>query len=245
MAKTAKAGASGRSKPVDKVLLPSAAIDTTDLLGPRRLTARDRANLATISTRLRVRAGTTIFDRGDPSTAIYSIGSGAAVSFRPLARNARRVMAFLFADDIFGLARGGRYVNTVHALTPLTIFRIPTDSLKTMLLRNPELQLTFLCKVTHALRESQRHAILIGSETPTSRVSRFLTMMEQAQPNPDQDTVALPMTRKDIGDYLNLPAAGVSAALADLSKRGIVTLDGPNRIRIRDRRQLTAVADEG
>lgn len=245
MAKTARAGASRRSKPVDKVSLTPAATDTTDLLGTRRLTARDRANLATISTRLRVRAGTTIYERGDASIAIYSIGSGAAVSFRPLARNARRVMAFLFADDIFGLARGGRYVNTVHALTPLTVFRIPSDALKSMLLRNPELQLTFLCKVTHALRESQRHTILIGSKTATSRVARFLTMMEQAQPSPQEDIVALPMTRKDIGDYLNLPAASVSAALADLGKRGIVRLDGPTRIRIRDRRQLAAIADQG
>jgi CRP-like cAMP-binding protein len=215
-----------------------------DLLSVKRLTARDREHLATISTRLRVRAGTTIFERGDPATAIYNITSGAACSFRTLSRQSRRVMAFLFAEDIFGLSRGGRYVNTVHALTPLTIFRIPLDALKTMLLRNPELQLHFLCKVTQALRESQRHTILIGAARPVARVSRFLVMMEQAQPQHDADIVHLPMTREDIGDYLDLPTAGVGAALTDLAKRRIVSRDGAHRIRILDRRQLAALAGE-
>jgi CRP-like cAMP-binding protein len=152
-------------------------------------------------------------------------------------------MAFLFANDIFGLARAGRYVNTVSALTPLTVFRIPADALKTMMLRNPELQLHFLCKVTHALRESQRHTILIGSEDPASRVSRFLTMMEQAQPRAEPDIVNLPMTRKDIGDYLNLSASAVGAALAELARRGAVAVEGAHHVRLVDRRQLAAAAD--
>jgi CRP-like cAMP-binding protein len=245
VAKSARSGASGRSKAATKPSILPTALDTADLFGTKRLTARDRAILATISTRLRVRAGTTIYERGDPATAIYSIASGAVCSFRPLTRETRRVMAFLFADDIFGLARARRYVNTVHALTPLTLLRIPADALKPMLLRNPELQLHFLCKVTQALRESQRHAILIGSEDPAARVSRFLTMMEQAQPQPDVDVVHLPMTRRDIGDYLNLPPAGVGGALAELARRGAVSLDNPHRVRILDRRQLVTSADEG
>ena len=142
-------GNSGRR--TEKPSIRSSSFDTGDLLGSHRLTSRDRKHLATISTRLRVRAGTTIFERGDPATAVYNIVSGAASSFRPLPNHGRRVMAFLFAEDLFGLARAGHYVNTVHALTLLTLFRIPLDALKPMLLRNPELQLHFLCKVTHAL----------------------------------------------------------------------------------------------
>ena len=234
----------GRRQSPDKPSIRSAAFDATDLLGAKRLTARDREHLATISTRLRVRAGTIIFERGDLATAVYSVGSGAACSFRPLARETRRVMAFLFAEDIFGLARAGHYVNTVQALTPLTVFRIPLDALKTMLLRNPELQLHFLCKVTQALRESQRHAILIGSNDPSARVSRFLVMMEQAQPELEDDLVHLPMTRTDIGDYLNLPPAGVGAALSDLARRRVVALEGPHRVRILDRRLLASQAEE-
>jgi CRP-like cAMP-binding protein len=227
-----------------KPSIRSSSFDSLDLLGPKRLTARDRAHLATISTRLRVRSGTTIFERGDAATAVYNIVSGSATSFRPLAKETRRVMAFLFPEDIFGLSRGGRYVNTVHALTPLTLFRIPLDSLKTMLLRNPQLQLHFLCKVTHALREAQRHAVLVGVEEPLVRVARFLTMIEQAQPQDTSDVVHLPMTRRDIGDYLNLTADGVVDALGELTRRRMIAFDGAHDVRIVDRRLLTTTAKE-
>ena len=153
-------------------------------------------------------------------------------------------MAFLFKDDLFGLARGGRYLNTVNALTPLTLLRIPRDALKTMLLRNPELQLHFLCKVTHALRESQRHAILVGCDDPLARVSRFLTMIEQAQPQKTADVIRLPMTRRDIGDYLNLTADGIADAFGELVRRRMIAFDGPHRVRVVDRRQLTTTARE-
>ena len=231
-------GTGGRR--TEKPSIRSYSFDTGDLLGSKRLTARDREHLATISTRLRVRSGTTIFERGDPATAVYNITSGAASSFRPLPNHGRRVMAFLFAEDLFGLARAGRYVNTVQALTPLTVFRIPRDALKTMLLRNPALLLHFLCKVTHALRESQRHAIVVGCGDPVMRVARFLAMMEQAQPHGKPGVIHMPMTRRDIGDYLNLPSAGVAEALGELARRRVIATTGAHGIRILDRRHFVA-----
>jgi CRP/FNR family transcriptional regulator len=243
VAKTARSSAPGRTKAVAKPLARQATFDEIDF-SVTRLTARDRANIASISTRLRVRSGTTIYERGDRAAAIYSIAAGAALSFRPLRSDTRRVMGFLFAEDVFGLSRAGHYVNTVKALTPLTLFRIPAGALKTMMLRNPELQLHFLCKVTQALRESQRHHILINAESPVSRVSRFLTMLDQAQPRSDEEVVHLPMTRKDIGDYLNLTASGVGAALSELARRGAIAPEDPHHVRLLDRRQLAVASDD-
>jgi CRP/FNR family transcriptional regulator, anaerobic regulatory protein len=234
------------SSDVNRLLKPSIRthpFETADLLGVKRLTARDREHLALISTRLRVRAGMTIFERGTPATAVFNIIEGAAASFRPLENGGRRVLAFLFAEDLSGLARGGRYVNTVVALTPVTVFRIPLEELKTMLLRNPELQLHFLCKVTHALRESQRQAIVIGARDPVARVARFVTMMEEAQGPHEPGRVRLPMTRRDIGDYLNLKPQVVSDAFGELEKRRHIAIDA-HGVRITDRRSLLGVAGE-
>jgi CRP/FNR family nitrogen fixation transcriptional regulator len=218
--------------------------DTTDIFGGKRLTARDREHLATISTRLRLRSGAFVFERGDPATAVYTIAEGSATSFRPIEGNARRVMAFLFAEDLFGLARAGKYVNTVVALTPLTVFRLPLGALKTMLLRNPELQLHFLCKVTHALREAQRQAILMGCRDPLVRTARFLGMLEHAQPEREPGTISLPMTRRDIGDYLNLTGAAVTSALRELEKRRMLALVDTGDVRILDREGLEGLIGE-
>lgn len=243
MANTARSRAPARSKAVPGPSVRQTAFDEGDL-SVKRLSARDRANIASISTRLRVRSGITIYERGDSAAAVYSVASGAAFSFRPLRHDTRRVMGFFFAEDFFGLSRAGRYVNTVRALTAMTLLRIPTAALKAMMLRNPELQLHLLCKVTQALRESQRHHILINAESPVTRLSRFLAMLEEAQPRSDEDIVHLPMTRKDVGDYLNLTPAAVGTALAELARRGVIALEDAHHVRLLDRRQLAPSSDD-
>jgi CRP/FNR family transcriptional regulator len=228
-------------------LTPSISVapfDATDLLGRKRLTLRDRNHLATIATRLRVRAGTLIYSRGDPATAVYNIVEGAVTSFRPVDAEERRVMAFLFAEDVFGLARGGIYVNSAQALTPVTVFRIPIDALKTMLLRNAQLQLHFLCKVTHALRESQRHAVLLGCRDPVIRLGRFLSMLEQAQSEQQQGIISMPMTRRDIADYLNLTPAVLGHAFDHLEVQRVAVRTDPHHLRIADRRAFQALIGE-
>ena len=144
-----------------------------DLWVPKRLTARDREHLATISTRLRVEARHDDLRAWRPGDGHLQHHSGVGdCSFRALAKRQPARHGVSLRRGLFGLSRGGRYINTVHALTPLTLLRIPLAALKTMLLRNPELQLHFLCKVTQALRESQRHAILVGCESPAWRACR-------------------------------------------------------------------------
>jgi CRP-like cAMP-binding protein len=232
------------SRPAITPSISTWPFDGSDLLGRKRLTLRDRDHLATISTRLRVRAGTIIYTRGEPAAAVFNIVEGAVASFRPVEGNERRIMAFLFAEDLFGLARGGTYVNSVQALTPLTVFRIPVEALKTMLLRNAQLQLHFLCKVTHALRESQRHAVLVGCRDPVIRLARFLAMLEQAQPEQKAGEISLPMTRRDIACYLSLTPAVLGHALDHLEVQGIAVRSSPHQIRIADRRGFQALIGE-
>ena len=52
------------------------------------------------------------------------------------------------------------------------------------------------------------------------------------------------MTRRDIGDYLNLTAEGVGDALAELVRRRMIAFDGAHDIRVVDRRLLTTTAKE-
>jgi len=98
--------------------------------------------------------------------------------------------------------------------------------------------------VTHALRESQRHAILVGGDDPLARVSRFLTMIEEAQAHKETDVIRLPMTRRDIADYLNLTAVEVGDAFGELVRRRMIAFDGAHDIRVVDRRLLTTTAKE-
>src|SRR5262249_57569910 len=102
-------------------------------------------------------AGIELYRRGEEAKAVYSVSSGTLTSYRERPDGARRVVGFLFAEDVFGLASRGVYVNTVKTVTPAVLFRFPTESLLALLTRDAALQMPFLSNVTHALPQPQPH----------------------------------------------------------------------------------------
>jgi cAMP-binding proteins - catabolite gene activator and regulatory subunit of cAMP-dependent protein kinases len=192
--------------------------------GTLRLSQRDREHLAGIATLMHVGPGSIFYERGREAGWMYNIVSGTVCTFRRLDDGAERITAFLFAEDLFGLARRGRYVNSARAVTPVSAFRLPLESLTSLLLRDASLQFRFLCKAAHALRETQRRALILTRHDPVERVAMFLALMEEAQGDkrPGDRVIALPMNRRDIGSFLNLTTGAVDAALGALAQRGVI-----------------------
>jgi len=226
--------------------LPSIrAIPLTNSGPVLRLNSRDRQHLATIGTMMRVGAGTVFYERGSHAGWIYNIVSGTICSFRPLPDGSERVAAFLFAEDLFGLARKGVYVNSTRAVTPVNAYKFPIDALSGLLMGNAGLQFRFLCKVTHTLREAQHRALVLTRRDPVERVAAFLAMMEQAQgeKRPVDTTITLPMAQRDIANFLNLSTGSIEAALDALEASAVIarTEDG---VRVRDRARLSELALE-
>jgi CRP-like cAMP-binding protein len=189
-----------------------------------RMNAREREHLATIATVMRVPAGTLLCHAGHEAKAVFSITSGTLASFRERSDGTRKIFAFLFAEDLFGLARRGRYVNSVKAITPAVVFRMPMDALTGLLTRDAALQFRFLCKTTQVVRDAQRQALMTTIRDPVERVALFLSMIEEAQGEKrhDRDPISIPMTRQDVADYLNLPSGSIKAAVDALESRGLV-----------------------
>jgi len=227
---------SGEPAPPHHLLRPSlrSVPFTVNLVGMNRLTRVDREHLAAISTVVRHKGRHVICRRGEPATCLFSVAMGAVRSYRELDAGRRRILAFLFAGDLFGLARKGVYVNTVETITPSTVFRIPLEPLTALLLRNPELQFRFLCKVAHGLREAQHQAIVMGRRDPADRVAMFLAMLEDLEsedPADDTSRIELPMTLNDIGEFVDLSPSSVREAFRALDREGSVRrLDGAARI---------------
>ena len=53
-------------------------------------------------------------------------------------------------------------MNTVQAISNVTLFRVPTMELANLLKQDGNLQFQFLSKVTHELRSAQRRATMIN-----------------------------------------------------------------------------------
>jgi CRP-like cAMP-binding protein len=227
--------------------LPSIrAIPLTNSGPVLRLTARDREHLSTIATLMRVDPGTVFYERGSHAGWIYNVVSGTICSYRPLPDGSERVAAFLFAEDLFGLARKGLYVNSTRAVTPVAAFKFPIDALSGLLMGNAGLQFRFLCKITHTLREAQHRALILTRRDPVERVAAFLAMMELAQgeKRPSDATIELPMNQRDIANFLNLTSGSVVAALDALEASAIISRGRDGSIKVRDRERFSELALE-
>ena len=86
---------------------------TVDLLSDPQ-----RQRLVSLATVQQFAARAIVYRAGSAADAVYIISDGATKSFRDLPSGRRRIAAFLFAGDLFGLAEAGHYVNTVQAMTP-------------------------------------------------------------------------------------------------------------------------------
>jgi CRP-like cAMP-binding protein len=186
-------------------------------------------------------AQTVVYRAGAPADSVFVIAEGVAKSYRDLASGRRRIAAFLFARDLFGLAEAGHYVNTVQTITPVRVYQIGVDALTELFRRQPDIELQFLCKVVHVLRETQHHAIIIGRRDAAGRLAMLLRLLQKESLARGRRDIALPMSRSDIANYLGLSVEAVSRASGRLERQGIVEFLG-REVRVIDRQRFEALA---
>jgi CRP/FNR family transcriptional regulator len=188
------------------------------------LSEQQRRRLAAAATLLHLPARAIVYRVGDRADSVFINGGGVIISFKDMPSGKRRVAGFRFYADLFGLADHGKYVNTTRAVTPVTVYRIPIDSLKALLRQDSDLEFQFICKLVHELRQSQRKAIIVARRDAPGRIAMFVDMLRRTAVDDaaPPDVVELPMTRSDIGDYLNLAHESVSRGCKRLSNMGII-----------------------
>jgi CRP-like cAMP-binding protein len=207
------------------------------------LTPKQRQQLLSIATKLTIPKGQIIYRRGTPGVWLYFCQDGIVKTYRDLPSGARRVTAFLFAHDMFGLAEAGRFVNTAQAVTQVIAYRVAKDTLAAVLQQDAALEYHFLSKLTHELRSSQRRAMMLGRRDAAGRLAMFLILMRRNFPEPSAtDIIRLPMSRADIAAFLGQSQEAISRAAAQLTKLGIVRFQGRHVAKVLDPGRLEHLA---
>jgi CRP-like cAMP-binding protein len=215
----------------------SGMVDVVPLLAPRQ-----RTQLAVLAGRLHLPARMILYREASAAQSVFIVASGVLKAFRDLPSGKRRIVAFLFADDLFGLSEGHRYVNTLQTITPVNLFKIPTATLRDTLRRDPELEFQFLCKLTHELRKSQRHTLLVSRRDATGRLAMFLRMLQQHGHQRNDAIIEFPMSRSDAANYLGLSLETVSRACRTLERNEIVAFPDRHSVRVLDRPRFEKLA---
>jgi CRP-like cAMP-binding protein len=208
------------------------------------LSERERSLLAGVASLVRFARGAVIYREGDPADFVYNVAHGVVKAFRTLPDGGRHIASFLFAGDLLGLAEEGVYSNETEAVTAVTAYRMPIGALDDLARREPLLDYRLLVKLTHELREAQRHGLILARHDASGKIAMFVQALERLQKQRGLDTseIYLPMSRSDIADYIGISLSAVSRAFRTLVSRNIVRFSDRRHLRIVDATRFEALA---
>ena len=185
--------------------------------------------------------GTEIYGEKEPAEYVYQVKAGAVRSHKLLSDGRRQIGAFHLAGDIFGLENGGEHRFTAEAIVDTTVRLIKRHSLEIVAESDPIVARNLLNMTTTNLQHAEDHMLLLGRKTSLERVAACLLEMDKRLTA--AGVIALPMSRRDIADYLGLTLETVSRALSRLHELGILGFIGntQRQIVLLDRQQLASL----
>ncbi|ABE38578.1 helix-turn-helix domain-containing protein [Rhodopseudomonas pseudopalustris] len=177
-----------------------------------------------------------IYGEDEPSEYVYQVVSGAVRSYKLLSDGRRQIGAFYLAGDVFGLESGPTHRLTAEAIVDTTVRLLKRRSLEQAAATDVHVARSLWSMTAGELRHAEDHMLLLGRKNAMERVANFLLEMDRRLAVAGM--MALPMCRRDIGDYLGLTLETVSRALSQLQSQGILGFSGARQIELRNRQQL-------
>jgi CRP-like cAMP-binding protein len=206
-------------------------------LDSSQLCSNSDASLGLPSDVKRFAKGLTVYHEGDSAEHWYEVVSGIVRTCRFLADGHRQLTGFFYVGDVFGV-ESSAYREAAEAVTNVELRRFPiaTADARADGFGNRD-------KVLEKALESARQSIfLFGHRTAANRLAAFLiSISERPGASPG---LHLPMTRSDIADHLNLTLHTVSRTICDFARRGLIALDGPQKVRVLDLTGLRMAAGD-
>jgi len=189
-----------------------------------------------IATEFSYRKDEEIYGEGEPSEYVYQVIRGAVRTYKLLNDGRRQIGAFLLPGDVFGLDPGSTHRLTAEAIADTTVRLVKRRSLEAAAGSNVQVAHNLWTMTAGDLRHAEDHMLLLGRKTAMEKVATFLLEMDRRLAKAGM--MALPMCRRDIGDYLGLTLETVSRALSQLSDEGILIISSARQIVLRNRQRL-------
>jgi CRP/FNR family nitrogen fixation transcriptional regulator len=172
-----------------------------------------------------------IYGEDEPAEFIYKVVSGAVRSYKLLADGRRQIGAFHLPGDLFGLEAAGRHQLTAEAIIETKVVLLKRRTLESLAMRDVHVAYALWTAAVDNLRCAESRMLLLGRKTALERVATFLVEMDDR--GGKLGTIDLPMSRRDVADYLGLTLETVSRAISNLRAGGLLRLVGARHVELR------------
>ena len=177
-----------------------------------------------------------VYGEDEPAEYVYQVVSGSVRSYKLLSDGRRQIGAFYLPGDVFGLESGPTHRLTAEAVADTTVRLVKRRNLEQAAGIAVQVARSLWAMTAGELRHAEDHMLLLGRKNAMERVASFLLEMDRRLAGTGM--VALPMCRRDIGDYLGLTLETVSRALSQLHGDGVLGFSGARQIVLHNRQRL-------
>lgn len=177
-----------------------------------------------------------IFGESEPAEYVYQVVSGAVRTYKLLSDGRRQIGSFHLPGDVFGLESGAAHRLTAEAITDTTVRLVKRASLEKAAMTDVQVARKLWTMTAAELKHAEDHMLLLGRKNAMEKVAAFLLEMDRRLAV--AGLLALPMCRRDIGDYLGLTLETISRALSQLHAEGVLGFSGARQIVLRNRQHL-------
>uniref|UniRef100_A0A973WTK2 Helix-turn-helix domain-containing protein n=1 Tax=Bradyrhizobium quebecense TaxID=2748629 RepID=A0A973WTK2_9BRAD len=168
--------------------------------------------------------GAEVFGEREDAEYVYQIISGAVRTYKLLPDGRRQINSFHLAGDMFGLENGTIHRFTAEAIVETNVRIMRRRSLIDAMTNEGGGATKLLILFTRNLQHAENHMLLLGRKNALEKVAAFLLEMHERLAHPKELT--LPMSRRDIADYLGLTLETVSRALSTMRDRKMLCFNG-------------------
>lgn len=208
------------------------------VLGPadRLSTMLVRAGYQTVPRRLDPHQH--LYFEEDPRAGVYEIISGTVIQYSLLSDARRRIGAFSRPGDLLAFGVSDQHGENAEALTDVRVNFIPRAVFDTALCEVPLFRNAVFSRIEQMLGAARTQSAMIGWKSALQRTASFCLFLEERFRDPAGGLVRIPMTRRDIADYLGLTIETVSRMISRLKQAGAIVMPSPGEFRVLDRRRL-------
>jgi CRP/FNR family nitrogen fixation transcriptional regulator len=180
-----------------------------------------------------------IFGEGEPAEYVYQVITGGVRSYKLLSDGRRQIGAFYLPGEVFGLESSPVHRLAAETIIDTTVRLVKRSNLEGLASVNVEIAHSLWVMTASELKHAETHMLLLGRKSAMERVANFLLEMDARLAI--AGVMALPMCRRDIGDYLGLTLETVSRVLSQLGTKGVLGFSGARQIALRNRQYLQRI----
>jgi CRP/FNR family nitrogen fixation transcriptional regulator len=182
-----------------------------------------------------------IYGESEPAEYLYCVRRGAVRTFKLLRDGRRQIDAFHLPGEYFGGAASETHILTAEAVVETKVAIVKRRALENAAMHEAQTACALWKMAADELRNAQEHMLLLGRKSAMERVVAFLLDMDRRLSV--AGVLALPMCRRDIGDYLGLTLETVSRSLSALAEKGALSFSGSRQIVLKNRARLQAMTE--